>query len=153
MTKNRIEKKDFSFAVKKVLDVTIYRKTKKLYTVHDINTPKTFAKRMYNIGRSRAKLPLGFSTIQYMFPSIALIFIILLGLIFPPIEFTFFKSVYETTNPWFEKTIEAYFFLIGLWSFVLLSKEFTLKLWLQIIVVFVIQHLMFAIGYLRGFFD
>lgn len=142
-------KKDFSFAVKKVLESTINRKVTSV--VPDFHyTPKTFAQQMYNTGRSRAKFPLGFITLLHILPSMGLISIILLGIIFPPTEISFFRNVFQTPTPWFEKIIEVYLFLIGLWSFILIAKVFTLKLWLQTISVFVIQHLMLAIGYLRG---
>ena len=147
------KKKDFSFAVKKVLDSTINRKTKITSNVCNPHyTPKTFAQQMYNTGQRRARLPLELSSPLQMLPSIALISIVILGIIFPPTELAFFKSVFQTPTPWFEKIVEGYFFIIGLWSFTLITKDFTLKLWLQTIGVFVIQHLMLAIGYLRGLF-
>jgi len=116
---------------------------------------KSFAKEMFGYGWSRARLlkKTHIFTPFHALPSLALLFLIALGILYPPTTFSFATSFLVVPQSWFEKAIEMYLFLIGLFSFVLISKEFTFKLWLQTIGAFIIQHLSWAIGYLKGLSD
>lgn len=109
-------------------------------------------KETFDYARSRSRLlrTEHIFVLQEALPTLGLIGFIILGLLFPPTEFTFFKSIFQTTNPWFEKVLEMYLFIISLWSMVLLVKDFTPKLWLQTICAFIIQHLAWAAGYIKG---
>jgi len=146
------------------LNLQLRKKGWKLYgiprtpvTHRQHHTPKTFAKQMYSYAWSRGHLlkTKHIFTPLHALPSLALIGLIIISLLFPPYELTFFKSIFETSIPHslFEKLLEAYLFLVGLWSFILISKDFTLKLWLQTISAFIIQHLSWAVGYLKGLMD
>ena len=115
-------------------------------------TPKSFAKQMFGYGWSRGRLlkVRHIFTPTHMVPSLALISLVILGILYPPTTFSFLTSVFRSPQSWFEKTIEAYLFFIGLLSFTLISKEFTPKLWFQVFGAFIIQHLSWAVGYLYG---
>lgn len=117
-------------------------------------TPKSFAKQMFGYGWSRGRLLKirHIFTPTHMVPSLALITLTILAILYPPTTFSFFSSVLRSPPAWFEKVVESYLFLIGLFSFVLISKEFTPKLWLQTFYAFIIQHLSWALGYLYGLF-
>jgi len=120
------------------------------------HTPHSFAKQMYWYAWSRSrllKIKKIFSPLHAL-PSLTLLFLIILGLLFPPVQITFFHSLLTLTYPpILEKIVEIYLFLIALWSFVLTSNTFTLKLWLQTISAFIIQHFSWSLGYLKGLLD
>ena len=122
---------------------------------HQNYSPKSFAKEMYGYAWSRGRLAkkAHIVTLQHMLPSLALIALIILGVLFPPIFFSFQTSFLTVPPSWFEKVIEIYLFVMGLWSFVLVSTEFTFRLWLQTVGTFLIQHGTWAIGYLKGLMD
>lgn len=120
------------------------------YTLH------SWAKQMYGYAWSRARLlkvKKIFSPLHAL-PSLTLLLLIILGLLFPPLQITFFQSLLTLTFlPVFEKIVEIYLFLVVLWSFVLISQNFTVKLWFQTITAFIIQHLSWSVGYIKGLLD
>ena len=120
------------------------------------HTLKSFAKQMFWYGWSRGRLlkKKHIFTPLHMLPSLALLGLIVLGILFPPLEFTFSKSLFDLYYPpWFEKVVEVYLFFVSLWSFVLIAKVFTLKLWLQTIGAFIIRDVSWAVGWLKGLLD
>jgi len=104
-------------------------------------------KQTFNYARTQADF-----TLKNFLPTLGLFGFIVLAILFPPTELTFFKSIFLTSNPWFEKAVEMYIFIISLWSLVLTSKRFTLKLWLQTILSFIIHHLSWSLGFLSALF-
>jgi len=146
-------KYDFSYVCKLVL-TTSY--TKNISDVDHNFTVINFAKYIYTHARESGqslRKTKNFSPLQ-IFPSLMLALFLVTLILFPPLEFAFAKSVFALTHPpWFEKIVEVYLFLISLWSFVLMSKTFTLRLWLQTISAFIIRDISWAVGYVKGILD
>lgn len=115
-------------------------------------TPKSFARQMYNYGWSRARLlkTRHIFTPLHIIPTVGWMLLVILLFLYPPSTFAFPHSVFTTGLALFEKSLESYFFLVSIWSFVLVAKVFTPKLWLQTIGAFIIHHISWALGYLVG---
>ncbi len=120
-------------------------------------TPKSFFKQMWGYGWSRGRLLKikHIFTPLHMFPSLGLLGFIIFTILFPPLEFPFPKSIVQTSilHSFPEKSLELYLFITGLWSYVLCVKEFSLVFWLKINLAFYIQHLSWALGYIKGLVD